>query len=78
MKYELWDTESRNLLYHFDTEGEAIEAARELIALNAAIYPAKLALTSVEADGQMTTVAAGAELAMRLRAAATQRGRLPA
>jgi|GraSoiStandDraft_45_1057281.scaffolds.fasta_scaffold1010642_1 hypothetical protein len=69
MRYELWDTESRNLLYDFDTEAEALDAARELIELNRPSYPGALALTRVEADGRMRTVALGAELAQRAGAA---------
>lgn len=69
MRYELWDTESRNLLYDFDTEAQALDAARDLIDLNRPSYPDALALTRVEADGRMATVALGVELSERVRAA---------
>ena len=65
MRYELWDTESRNLLYDFGTEAEALAAARKLIELNRPSYPGALALTRVGADGRMATVALGPELAER-------------
>ena len=39
MRFELWDLETRNLLYDFDTLDEAVEVARELTALNPDIYP---------------------------------------
>jgi hypothetical protein len=76
--YELWDTESRNLLYSFGTEPEALEAARELIALNPGSYPGALALTAVDTEGRMMTLALGEGLAARLRLAEAERGRLPA
>ncbi len=39
MYFELWDTHTRNLLYDFDTEAEALDAASELIELNPRFYP---------------------------------------
>ena len=44
MHFELWDLEVRNLLYDFDTLDEAVDAARELTALNPDRYPEKMAL----------------------------------
>jgi hypothetical protein len=67
MHYELWDTESRNLLEDFDTEAEALEAARELIVLNPGVFPAALALARIEGPGCRTTVAVGADLATLAR-----------
>lgn len=75
--YELWDTESRSLLDDFDTEVEALEAVRDLIALNGVGCTDALALTRVDADGRMTTLAMGAALATRSMAP-EDRGRLPA
>ena len=62
MNYELWDTETGNLVEDFETEAAALEAARELIALNAPAYPACLALARRREDGQSTWLGAGAEL----------------
>jgi hypothetical protein len=62
--YELWDTESRNLLDDFDTEAEALEAVRALIALNGLHCTQALALTRVWSDGRMSTVATGDALAV--------------
>jgi len=76
--YELWDTESRNLLDDFDTEAEALEAVRALIDLNGDACTIGLALTRVGTGGRMTTLAMGEDLALRARAATTERGRLPA
>jgi hypothetical protein len=75
--YELWDTASRNLLEDFDTEAEALEAVRSLIALNGPGCTDALALTRVYADGRMTTMAMGTSLASRAEAAGPERGRLP-
>ena len=44
MPYELWDTETRNIVNTFESEAEALQAARELIALNSPVYPGALAL----------------------------------
>ena len=75
--YELWDTESRNLLDDFDTEAEALEAVRDLIALNGPGCTDAVALTRVHADGRMSTLAMGADLAKRAQAARSERGQLP-
>ncbi|MFN8633087.1 MAG: hypothetical protein U0893_04470 [Chloroflexota bacterium] len=34
MYYEVWDANSRNLLYEFETLDEALEAVRELLEVN--------------------------------------------
>jgi hypothetical protein len=75
--YELWDTESRNLLDDFDTEAEALEAVRELVALNGPGCTDAMALTRVHADGRMATLATGADLAKRAKAIRPERGQLP-
>ena len=62
MFFELWDTETRNLLYDFDTLDEAIEAARQLVALNRHIYPAKMALARVDDDSRTTWLGVGETL----------------
>lgn len=75
MYYELWDTQTRNLLYDFDTEAEALDAASELIDLNGSIYPSVLALARGNDDGTTTWLAHGDALASRIQAAHSQRGR---
>jgi hypothetical protein len=65
MGYELWDTETRNLVDMLDSEDEALAAARDLIALNDAAYPAALALTYEDGRGRTTLLAQGADLARR-------------
>ena len=75
--YELWDTASRNLLDDFDTEGEALEAVLELVALNGPICTDTMALTQVHSDGQMVTVAIRADLASRANTHRQTRGQLP-
>lgn len=63
MHFELWDTESRNLLYDFDALDEAVAAAAELTALNCDRYPERLALGRVDDDSSTTWIAAGPTLA---------------
>ena len=67
MSYELWDTETRNMVETFESESEALEAVRELVALNRAVYPDALALVFEDDEGETTLIARGAELASRAR-----------
>ena len=60
VSYELWDTETRNIVGTFEFECEAREAARDLIALNAPAYPGALALVIEDDDGETTLIAFGA------------------
>jgi hypothetical protein len=64
MTYELWDTETGNLVEAFEDEAAALGAARELIALNPEAYPALLTLLSVADTGDLATVASGDALAI--------------
>jgi hypothetical protein len=65
--YELWDTESGNLLDDFDTELEALHTVRDLLALNKLDRAESLTLFRVDAQGHSTALAAGAELAKMAR-----------
>ncbi len=65
MTYELWDTETGNLVEAFDDEATALHAARELILLNPDAYPSLLTLLSVGTDGKLETVASGGALGAR-------------
>jgi hypothetical protein len=67
MSYELWDTETRNIVETFESEADALQAARELIALNAPAYPGALALVFEDDEGETTLVARGSGLATRAR-----------
>ena len=62
MFFELWDIETRNLLYDFDTLEEALQAARELTELNRDRYPGLMALARVEDDHHVTWLARGESL----------------
>ena len=66
MYFELWDTDTRNLLYDFDTEEEALDAASELIELNPTIYPERMALARGNDDDSVTWLANGAALGERI------------
>lgn len=70
--YELWETRSGNLLEAFDTEGEALAAVARTAARYGDAAVETFALTSTDTDdedGDVTTVAAGAELLARARTA---------
>jgi hypothetical protein len=67
MFFKWWDTETRNLLYDFDTLDEVLEAARELVVLNEQIYPGKMALARVDGDSRTTWPAIGESLRPLLR-----------
>jgi len=67
MSYELWDIETRNIVETFDTEADALQATRELIALNALAYPGALALVFEDDEGETTLIARGTGLASRAR-----------
>jgi hypothetical protein len=69
MWYELWDTESGNLVEDFAEEGEALAAVRQYAALNTPAYPRALALACRSHEGGTTWVASGAELAARAQVA---------
>jgi hypothetical protein len=60
--FELWDTDTNNLLDDWDTEAQAIEALRGLIELNGPEAMHDLALVSVDDAGVSSTVAYGAAL----------------
>jgi hypothetical protein len=62
MSYELWDTETGNLVEAFEDERSALAATRELIAVNVGVYPAMLTLLAVNDRGDLSTVAAGDDL----------------
>ena len=62
MFFELWDIETRNLLYDFDTLEEALQAARELTEVNQDRYPGLMALARVEDDQRVTWLARGESL----------------
>jgi hypothetical protein len=59
MHFELWDLETRNLLYDFDTLDEAVEAARELTALNPGHYPDNMALFRSDGENSSRWLARG-------------------
>lgn len=72
--FELWDTESRNLMADFDTEGEALAAVSKEIQAHGLRRIDSISLVRVGPRGGLTRVAAGAALVSRvLRAADGQR-----
>ena len=77
MHYELWDTVSRNLLDDFAAEAEALSAIGALVAVNEPDMAEGLLLLRIGGPDEDATVASGAALAVRARAAVRERGRLP-
>jgi len=69
MHYELWDTESGNLLDDFDTQGDALGSVRSLMLLNGDGAMSAVALVRVE-GGRAVTVASGDGLEALARGAA--------
>ncbi len=68
--YELWETLSGNLLEAFDAEGEALAAVVRTAARYGDAAVETFALMSMDTDdedGDVTTIAAGAELLARAR-----------
>lgn len=51
MRHELWDVETGNLIEHFKSEREALEAVRELLIVNGPRYLDALALGTVPGEG---------------------------
>ena len=60
--YEIWNTESRNRFGEYDTQGEAIEAVRRVLAINGENAVHKLALNSDDGSGHGSIIALGAGL----------------
>ena len=78
MSYELWDTDTGNLVEAFEDEMSALIAARELIAINSDVYPAMLTLLAISNQGDLSTIASGDVLGARANAAmSAARGRSP-
>jgi hypothetical protein len=74
MHYELWDLASRNLLDDFATQAEALTELAALLAINEPDMARDLVLLRVGGPDGGATVASGAELARRAKAAASRFG----
>jgi hypothetical protein len=64
--YELWDTEIHLLLDDYNSFEVALEAARELVAIDPHRYPTYLAIAQVNEDETTTWLAKGPTLAALL------------
>jgi hypothetical protein len=62
MIYELWDTESRNVIGEFDAEAEALAAVLEAVNANGDASAALFTLIAVHDDGTSKGIAGGAQL----------------
>jgi hypothetical protein len=70
MTYELWDIEAGNIIQTYDTEADALALVRAALDAYGPAYAADLALLLDRGRGDLTTLAAGKELAERARTAA--------
>lgn len=70
MFYELWDLETRNLLYDFENLADVDAAVDELTEVNPGLYPEKLALGRVDGEqgGPFRWIARGEALTAFLAA----------
>ena len=69
MTYELWDTETRNIVGAYVSEEDALVVVREAIGAHGTRYADTLALVHEDARGAVQTLAVGAALAERALAA---------
>lgn len=67
MAYELWDTESRNIVGDYATEQHALVVIRDVVGSDGQEAAESLALTYEDASGRTTVIAVGADLAARAR-----------
>lgn len=62
MYFEIWDVETRDLLYDFDTVEEALDAVNELVDANPEPGRVNLALGQVDEQHRITWLARGEAL----------------
>lgn len=67
MAYELWNTQSRNIVGDYGTEQLAMAMVREATEIGGQDAAESLAPAYEDANGRTTVVAVGAELAARAR-----------
>ena len=63
--FQLWETQSHNLMADFDTEAQVLAAVAEAICTNGASYVDSIMLVRVGPQGGLTRIAVGPELAAR-------------
>ncbi len=62
MTYELWDTESRNLIGEFDSEPDALAAVLEAVVFNGEQSAATFTLLGADDNGTVKGIAGGTKL----------------
>jgi hypothetical protein len=72
--FEIWDTETANLIGTYATEQAALEVVREAIATWGRLRAEALALGVTNGDGNLRGIASGAELIARATMAMSDRG----
>ena len=76
--FELWDTQSHNLMGDYETEGQALAAVAEAIGAHGPGSVDSIMLVRVGPRGGLTRIAVGPALAARALAAAAERRSVPA
>lgn len=71
--FEIWDSESNNLVAHFATESEALAMIRDAIRRHGAACVEPLVLLRVGPRGGLSAVASGTALAERAAVSAMER-----
>ena len=73
MTYELWDTESRNIIGEFESKSAALSAVLEAVELNGEPSVAAFTLLQALDDGSVTGIAGGAQLVAHAGRTVTRR-----
>ncbi len=72
MTYELWDTETNNIVGVYESEPDALAVVRRAIAIHGVRYADELALLREDTHGNVETLAVGVALAELARTAAIE------
>jgi hypothetical protein len=65
MSYELWDTDTGNLIRSYPTSEEALALVCTAVSAHGKCYVSRWTLIAVHANGESQTIAQGAALAAR-------------
>lgn len=65
MAFELWDTDTGNLIRSYPTIDDALTLVRTAVASYGRRYVSRWVLIAVKDDGALRTIARGAALAVR-------------
>jgi hypothetical protein len=72
MTYELWDTETNNIVGAYESESDALAVVRRAMSTHGVGYADELALLREDIHGNVETIAIGVALAELARTVATE------